>query len=63
MFTDGPVIKGRNFDLVARLAVQFRTDLAAGKSPEGFAFVPTSVLLRDLRIEEHSLGQRFLRDP
>jgi 7-cyano-7-deazaguanine synthase in queuosine biosynthesis len=61
VFTDGPVVKGKNFDLVARLAAQFRTDLAAGKSPEEFVFVPTSMLLRDLHIEEHSLGQRVFR--
>jgi hypothetical protein len=61
VFTDGPVLKGRNFDLVARLAAQFRTDLAAGKSPEEFAYVPTGTLLRDLKIQEHSLGQRVFR--
>jgi len=61
VFTDGPVVKGRNFDLVARLAAQFRADLAAGKSPEEFAYVPTGTLLRDLEIQEHSLGQRVFR--
>jgi hypothetical protein len=61
VFTDGPVVKGGNFDLIARLAVQFRTDLAAEKSPEEFAYVPTGTLLRDLEIKEHSLGQRVFR--
>ena len=61
VFTDGPVVKGRNFDLVARLAAQFRIDLASRKSPEEFAYVPTGTLLRDLKIEEHSLGQRVSR--
>jgi 7-cyano-7-deazaguanine synthase in queuosine biosynthesis len=61
VFTDGPVVKGRNFDLVARLAAQFQADLAAGKSPEKFAYVPTGTLLRDLEIQEHSLGQRVFR--
>jgi hypothetical protein len=61
LFNDGPVIKGRNFDLIARLAAQFRADLASRKSREEFAFISTGTLLRDLDIQEHSLGQRVSR--
>jgi hypothetical protein len=61
MFSDGPVVKGRSFDLFVRLAAQFRTDLAVRKSPEEFTYVPTRMLLRDLKIQEHSLGQRVFR--
>jgi 7-cyano-7-deazaguanine synthase in queuosine biosynthesis len=61
VFADGPVVEGRNFDLIARLTAQFRADLAAEKSPIDFAYVPTGTLLLDLKIQEHSLGQRVLR--
>jgi 7-cyano-7-deazaguanine synthase in queuosine biosynthesis len=61
VFSDGPVLKRKSFELVAQLAVQFRNDSSAGKSPEKFAFVQTSTLLSYFNIEEHSLGQRVLR--
>jgi 7-cyano-7-deazaguanine synthase in queuosine biosynthesis len=61
VFSDGPMVKGRNFDLLVRLVAQFRADLAAEKTPEDFCFVPTKTLKRDLQIEEHSLLQRVLR--
>jgi 7-cyano-7-deazaguanine synthase in queuosine biosynthesis len=61
LFSDGPIIERSNFDLLARLAVQYRADLAAGKTPEEFSFVPTDTLERDLRIQEHSLLQRVFR--
>lgn len=61
VFADGPVIKGKNFDLILRLAVQFRADLAFEKSPKDFTYVPTRTLMGDLGIEEHTLGQRVFR--
>jgi 7-cyano-7-deazaguanine synthase in queuosine biosynthesis len=61
VFSDGPILERKRFELVARLAVQFRKDSSAGKSPEKCAFVRTSTLLSDFNIEEHSLGQRVLR--
>jgi hypothetical protein len=61
VFSDGPVVRGKNFELIARLAVQFQADLAAGKAPEDFSFVRTKILKQDLHIEEHSLLQRVFR--
>jgi hypothetical protein len=61
VFSDGPVLKKASFELLARLAVQFRKDSSAGKFPEDFAYVATRTLLSDFNIEEHSLGQRVLR--
>jgi 7-cyano-7-deazaguanine synthase in queuosine biosynthesis len=61
VFFDGPVLERKSFELVARLAAQFREDSSAGKSRAEFAYVPTTTLLSDFNIEEHSLGQRVLR--
>jgi hypothetical protein len=61
LFVDGPILKGKSFELFARLAIQFRSDHAAGKRPEEFSFVRTGELLGDLNIAEHTLGQRVFR--
>jgi len=61
VFADGPVLKGKYFELFNRLAIQFQADLAADKRSEDFAFIPTTTLLQDLRILGHTLGQRVLR--
>jgi 7-cyano-7-deazaguanine synthase in queuosine biosynthesis len=61
VFADGPSLKGKSFELIERLAVQFNADLATGKGPEEFTYVPTRTLLRELGVQEHTLGQRVLR--
>ena len=60
-FADGPELRGKAFELVQRLAMQFQTDRAERKKPEHHTFVPTKTLMHDLKVQEHTLSQRVLR--
>ena len=57
VFADGPVLKGRHFDLMARLSIPFLADRSSLKRPERFEYVPSRTLQDHLRVQEHALAQ------
>lgn len=61
VFDDGPSLTGASFALFSRLADQFRIDQRSGAKPDQYAYVDRYTLLKDLRIDEHTLAQRVLR--
>ena len=61
VFADGALLKGANYRLFARLLVQFKEDLDAGRAPQDFGFISVEKLEEDLSVEEHALRQRVVR--
>lgn len=62
LIEDGPEIKGKGFELIARLAKQHVEDLQQKKLPlKEFSYVPTRTLLREFRIEDPTLRKRIER--
>jgi hypothetical protein len=57
----GDVGTPSDFELLAVLATQYRLDRAAELKPENHKYVPTSALIEELGIQEHSLRQRLAK--
>jgi len=61
LLPEGIEVTGASYQLVARLAEQFRIDLAAGKLPAFYDYVTTATLTKHFQISDHTLRQRVLR--
>jgi hypothetical protein len=72
IFEGGPTLTGKPYQVLARLAKQFRADLDAGRSKEAYGFVPTARLIADFETDDvilrrwvnrtrRSLEQQFLK--
>jgi hypothetical protein len=61
IFADGPCLTGAGYKFIKRLAQQFRADWEGEAERCDYKYVPTNDLMRDLKITEHSVGQRAAR--
>jgi hypothetical protein len=60
-FIDGPILRGKDFELFSRLHENWQRDLDAGKRKKDFTFVKAKTLAQALGMEEQSLRQRVAR--
>ena len=61
IFEDGPFLSGASFVLFNRLAGQFRIDQKSGTKPHEHASVDRCAIIKDLKIDDHTLTQRVRR--
>jgi hypothetical protein len=62
LFEGVPPIKGKaSCSLIARLAMQYREDLQAGRVPENYQYVRAAVLASELSVEEPTLRRQVNR--
>jgi hypothetical protein len=60
-FELGPTLTGNSYQLVARLAADFRKDVETATAKSAYTFVPTRTLMKDLGTNDASLRQRINR--